>query len=586
LAIIVSPSEPIVHEDLDGRRRVPPRAKHHPVLAALFALASARCGGASRPDAAARMDASADDASALADTIAGDSAEVAASDASAQDVPLVPFDAAVPAARVAIPTFGYEPGRSAANRGEGVLSVAALRDGRLGRDPGFAPALDGDVYAQPLYLPALTVAGAAHDTLFVVTQANSVFALDASTGATLWRTNLGTPVPRRSQPCGNIDPQTGILGTPAIDRAAGTLYAVAFTTPDVGATKVYAIHALEVSTGAERAGYPQPIAPPATNGVSFDPNPTGERGAMAVVDGRIYVPFGGLSGDCGSYHGWVVGIDAAAPTHQTAFATPGRGSGIWAPGGVASDGAALYVATGNGFDATSLGEHVLRLGAGALGPTTGLSAAEFFTPSDRASLDSGDADLGSIAPVVLPDHAGSSTPHLLFQAGKAGVGYLLNRDDLGGLGSGDGSHGEGLYSMPLFAGGMYGSSAAWSDGTDVYVFVPGAFTRAAPCTGANGVMALRLGRGTSGASTLQPAWCTASLTNATPAVSSNGDRDGVLWVTQGLTTTFRAYSIADGTALLTATDAPTIRKWVPPVVADGRVYITGTQTIAMYRLLR
>ena len=534
---------------------------------AIFGFASAAllaaCTGTPPPDAG--MDV------VTADT--GPAGDGAVSDATG--------DAPNPSGRTAVTTFQFDRGRSGANRSETTLTIAAVTAG-FGRDMGFAPTLDGDVYAQPLYLPNITVMGAAHDTLFVATQANSIFALDALTGATLWTTSLGTPVSRTTQPCGNITPQTGVLGTPVIDAASGTLYAVSFALE--GSTKVFSINALEVATGAQRAGYPQPIRPPTNNGTAFDPNPTGERGASLLLDGRIYVPFGGLYGDCGNFHGWVVGIDTADPTHQTAWATPtpGRGSGIWAPGGISADPTGnIFAATGNGFTGASMGEYVVKLQSGTNGPTLATGPQNFFSPSDRLALDAMDQDIGSVAPLILPDHTGSATPHLAFQPGKVGVGYLVNREDLGGNSTGNGITGEAVYSQRIFSGGVYGSTATWSDGTNVYIFSPGSGTRSTPCTGSAGVMALRLGlTGTS--STFAPVWCTGSISNASPAISSNGNSDGILWVSGG-TNTLRAYNISDGTEIFAATDSPGVRKWSPPVIADGRVYVTTAQSVTMYR---
>ncbi len=477
---------------------------------------------------------------------------------------------------VAVVTYQFDGARTGANRAEHLLTPAAVGSGRFGRDPLFAPVLDGDVYAQPLYLPAAVSGAAGRDLLFVATQANSVFALDAATGATVWRAGLGVPVARATQPCGNISPTTGVLGTPVIDLGAATLYAVAFT--DQGGARVYTLHALDVGTGAPRAGYPVALHPPPSNGSTWDPDPMGERGALARVGATVYVPFGGLAGDCGLYHGWVVGIDTRAPTHQTAFATPGASSGIWAPGGVAADATGrLYVATGNGLTDTSMGEHVLRFGAG-LGAPDG-----FFTPSDQRTLDAADVDLGSVAPLVVPRLG------VLFQGGKAGVGYLLDPNALGGRGTGDGSRGEGLFSTRLFSGEILGAAAAWADATDVYLFVSGRGERAG-CAGTGGVEALRMAP--AGIHGFTTAWCSSSVPEANPpAVSSDGDEGAILWVAGATTVTsapsLRAYRIADGAEIWTAVgpDAPpSVRHWVPPVVSGGRVYVTGAASVALYDL--
>ncbi len=503
------------------------------------------------------------------------------------DVPVADVpgsDVVVVGPRTAVTQFQFDLQRTGANRTETSLTVAALRAGRFGRDTAFAPTFDAQIYAQPLYLPMLTTRGVTRDVLFVFTLNNTIYALDAASGAQLWNLNLGAPVPFGAQSCGNIRPTIGIVGTPVIDRATNTMYAVAFNS--VGGVKTFNLSAVDLTTGANRAGFPRALNPTAAGGLTLDTNATGERGALTFVNGRVYIPFGGLYGDCGLYHGWVLGIDPMTAAAPVAFATPGRGSGIWAVAGMSADGTGhLFTATGNGFTAGSQGEYVVRLGTAGAGPTFVNATTEYFTPSNRLALDAGDVDIGSVAPIVLPDHPGSSTPHLLFQSGKAGVGYLINRDNLGGTGTGTGTVREGVYSASLFGSGVYGASGAWSNGTDVYVFVPGRGTRAAPCTGTGGVMALRLALA-AGASTFQVAWCSAGFGNPSPpAISSNGNNDAILWVAGG--TSFRAYNVADGMEIYNAAGAdalPAVRQWTPIVVADGRVFVNTGDTIAMYRL--
>ena len=468
----------------------------------------------------------------------------------------------------AVTTFQFDRGRSGANRNETRLTVAAVQAG-FARVAAFAPDLDGDVYAQPLYLPGVAVGGARRDVLFVATQGNSMYALDAATGAEVWRTPLGTPVPRSMQQCGNIN-TIGVVSTGVIDPATNTLYAVAFTN-DGGLQ--FKLNALDVATGAQRAGYPVNISPPATGGSSFDARATGQRGALQFADGKVFVPFGGLYGDCGIYHGWVVGIDAANPAQQVAYATPGRGSGVWAVGGSAMDETGrLFVATGNstplgGHTPGSFGERVIRLGGGASGPTGSADNASFFEASDARMLDLQDLDIGSVSPVLLPPIAGA--PRLLWQGGKAGVSYLLNSENLGGTGS-------QIFQSRYFSGGNFGAGATWSNGTDTFVFAPGRGTRSG-CSGSGGVMALRVS-GTQ----FETAWCSATVSNPSPpAVSSNGNRDAILWVAGSAPASLRAIDVSNGMEIFSGAP-PSVRQWTPIVVADGRVYVTGARTVSLF----
>ncbi len=500
----------------------------------------------------------------------------------APDVPVVDrpttTDGGTPTSSSMVLSFGGEAQRTAAYRTETQLTPAALRGGRFGVDTSFSPRFDNALYGQPLYMAGLTIGGARHDVLFVATQGNTVYAVDALTGAELWRSSLGATVSRSSLLCGNIS-TIGVTSTPVIDPATRTLYAVSFTNE---ASLRFKINALDVTTGMQRSGYPAAIVPPMSNGSSFDERVTGQRGAIGFRDGRVYVPFGGLYGDCGIYHGWVVSIDASNPSAQTAFATPGRGSGIWAPGGFAMDGTGrIFAATGNstplgGSTPGSLGEYVLRIATGSSGPTFAMgSNSDGFSPSDARTLDLQDLDIGSVAPVLLP----SATPRLI-QAGKAGTVYLLDPNNLGGS--------TPVSSTRVCAGGVFGAMAAWSNGTDTYAFVPVRGTRAG-CSGSNGVVTLRL---SADGSSFTTAWCSGSVAASNPpAVSSNGNSDAVLWVTGastglGSAPVLRAYEVSTGMELYANSEPPPagVRQWVPPVVADGRVYVTGATSISMYRL--
>ena len=180
----------------------------------------------------------------------------------------------------------------------------------LTRDLNFNGAISGNVYAQPLYIEG----GANGPMIIAVTESNNVYALSATTGTVIWQRNLGTPVPRANLQCGNIDP-VGITGTPAVDLASRALFFDAMTTPDGGATKIHFIYSLNVDTGATNAGWPVDVGATAIyNGITFTAAVQEERGALALVNGIVYVSYSGFVGDCGNYHGWVVGIPINNPS--------------------------------------------------------------------------------------------------------------------------------------------------------------------------------------------------------------------------------------------------------------------------------
>jgi outer membrane protein assembly factor BamB len=258
----------------------------------------------------------------------------------------------------------------------------------------FARRLDGQVYGQPL------IAGG---RVYVATENNSVYAFTTG-GRQVFRRNFGRPVPKGDLPCGNIDP-TGITGTPAI--AGNRIYAVTYQR----AGHKHVLVALDTSSGAARMR--KRVDPP-------NPIVQQERGALLVDHGRVYVPYGGLDGDCGPYHGYLVSVTTRGGGRRT-FRTPSGEAGIWSPGGESEErDGSLLATTGNGSGpGFGLANSVVRLS-----PT--LSRRGFWAPADWADLSGSDTDVGSISPLPLPGGG-------VFQSGKNGVGYVLG-PRLGGVG--------------------------------------------------------------------------------------------------------------------------------------------------------
>jgi hypothetical protein len=462
----------------------------------------------------------------------------------------------------------------------------------------WATPVDGEIYAEPLVVPGVALLGRVRTVVYAVTEQDRIYALDAADGKTLWGpVSLGAPVPRSSLPCGDIDP-VGITSTPVLDPGAGTLYVVGLTTPDGGRTKIYKAAALDLKSGAMRPGWPVEIAPPASSGFRFDAGVQQQRSALTLVHGVLYVPFGGYFGDCGDYHGWVVGVPTSAPRTQESYATPtGRMGAIWATGGLAADSAgALYAATGNS-DSTGkvdFGDSVIRLRTSPLRFSG--STRDYFTPSNFVSLNDTDTDLGSTAPLVLPDQSGSATPHLLFIAGKQGVGYLIDRDNMGGLSHGNGITGEGVYSRCVFGtcrGGRpetFSATAYWDGGSaGRMILVPGHGSQPAPCRGTGGVVALRLGTASgSHASTFDVAWCSPSMGNpGAPAVSSDGASDGLVWVVDHASSTLYALDARNGSEVYASKGADALgstHQFITPAIWDGRAYVGAGHDVVAYGL--
>jgi outer membrane protein assembly factor BamB len=357
----------------------------------------------------------------------------------------------------------------------GVLSVSSAKAGWVSQP------LDGKTYAEPL---------AFGGKVFVATENDSVYALDAQTGAVIWRTNLGTPVPGNSLPCGNINP-SGITGTPVIDPATGIIYVVAFEVP--------ANHSLvALNTGDGRVVFTRPADPPGA-----DPKVQQSRSALSLANGMVYWPFGGLWGDCGDYHGWVLGSRLDGTGSLVAYMVPsGREAGIWAPSGAVVDSSGnLFVATGNGASSTTFdhGDSVVKLS-----PT--LQEVGYFAPTNWSQLNRDDTDIGSVGPVVVNG--------LLFQSGKEGVGYLLNPGNLGGIGG-------QVYSSSVCSS-VFGGMAV--SGSIVFV----------PCT--DGLVAVNVS-----SSSFTVAWRGTGFQAGPPVVTGN-----IVWTLETSSGTLHGFDVKTG----------------------------------------
>jgi hypothetical protein len=295
-------------------------------------------------------------------------------------------------------------------------------------DENFHARIAGHVYAQPLYWRK---PGSGPSMLIVATGDNIVYALDAITGGEIWKRRLGKPVALSLLLCGNIDP-LGVTGTPVIDASTEALYLAAAV--DRASSPRYLVFALSLKDGSVLPGWPIDVADAlAAEQHRFISRDQGQRGALTIADGRLYIPFGGHFGDCGQYRGFVIGISLADRRKVRSWATRGRGAGIWAQGGISSDGKSLFVATGNTLDAStwSDGEAVFRL---SLDLHRSNNQRDFFAASDWLALDERDADLGGTNPLPLDVPGEGGNQALILALGKDGKAYLLDRNNLGGIG--------------------------------------------------------------------------------------------------------------------------------------------------------
>jgi hypothetical protein len=450
------------------------------------------------------------------------------------------------------------------------------------RDKTFNAPIQGPIYAQPLYVSS---GAGGKPTLIVVTERNAVVAVDGATGAQLWTKTLGTPVPRSQLPCGNIDP-LGITGTPVIDPNSRTIYVAAMTTPDGGKTKQHLIFALSLDDGSTRSGWPVSVSAMKYGGFSFNSSVQNQRGALVLNSGLLYVPYGGHWGDCGDYHGWVIAVPVTDPKNATAWATEARGGGVWAPGGIAGDGRSIFVATGNTFGARTWmgGEAIIRLG-----PEAKFSGnpADYFAPSDWKRLDDEDADIGGSGPVSV-DVPGATPSKLVVALGKNGVAYLLNRDDLGGIGKGNGIRGEGVQSNRVSSGEIINAAAAYTTASASYVVFEARGSGVGCPSRSGNLVALRIGA--SSPPSLTVAWCANNMGGGSPIVTTtDGRSEPIVW-TVGTESSNRLHGYDGETGeVLFAGGGPDeqmsrVQNFQTPIVVNGCIFVAANNQIYAFTI--
>ena len=472
------------------------------------------------------------------------------------------------------------PTRDAAYVDPLITQAAAMT---VHRDLSFNGSLTGQqIHAQPLYVNSGPNGAAA---FVVATEQNNIVVLDAEDGSTIWLKNLGAPVPGSSLLCGDIDP-LGITGTPVIDLSARVVFVDAMTTSDGGATKQHLIFALSLDDGSVIDGWPVDVNALSFGSLPFDSSVQNQRGALLLNAGVLYVPYGGHFGDCANYHGWVVAVPEFSPSAATAWATDGLKAGIWAVGGLTTDGNSIFAATGNTAGATDWmgGEAILRLG---LDGTFSHNPADFFTPSNWFTLDQGDLDLGGEAPLIV-DVPGATPAQLVVALGKSGVAHLLDRNNLGGIGTGDGVNGEGLFSTKVATeadpsrGRIRTAAAAYTTASGTYVVFSVSTTGATGfvCPGTPGdLVALRISA--SSPPTISVAWCADNHGRGAPIVTTtDGLSEPVVW-TIGAEGTNRLYAYNGETGDLlfdgggSAELMTFVQRFSTPIAVNGRIIVAA-----------
>ena len=513
----------------------------------------------------------------------------------------------------AVLTQHNDNNRSGANLQESLLTTNNVNTNLFGLV--FTRPVDDQVYAQPLVMTNVNIPGKGmHNIVIVATVNDSVYAFDADDGsvtAPYWHNSLIGPnarAPRNSDmtgACGgnyqDFSGNIGIVGTPVIDPASGTIYLVARTL-ESGNTFVQRLHALDVTTGVDRipptvigATYPGFGDGSMAGVLSFDPQRANQRPGLALANGLVYIAWSSHC-DWGPYHGWVIGYDTSTLRQVCVFNdTPnGYNGGIWMSGQAPAVDAAgnLYLSTGNGTVDTSgganRGESFLRLTPSG----TNLTMTSWFTPADWQVLENGDIDLGSGGLLLIPG------TNLLFGGGKEGIIYLVNADNMGGL-SGASTDTNIVQHFQVTTDELHGGPVWWDGpgGPFAYVWPSSVLLQQYRFNKASGQFSV-------------PAYARSSTAapNGQPGgiltISANGNQagSGIVWAVHQLTGDanqsvrpgiLHAYDAANvahelwNSEQLSARDGVgNFAKFVPPTVANGKVYLaTFSQRLNVYGLL-
>jgi len=506
-------------------------------------------------------------------------------------------------------TYHNDNARTGQNLNETELTTGNVNQAQFGKL--FSYPVDGQIYAQPLYVPSVSAPGQGiHNVVYVATEHDGVYAFDADGASTtpLWYDSFIDPargittVPSSDVGSPNISPEYGMTGTPVIDPVTGTLYVVARTKEVSGGIVNYVqrLHALAIATGEEQPGSPvviQASVPGHGNGtdghgnVPFDSLHNNSRSGLLLLNGAVYIVWAS-PGDVEPFHGWVMGYDARTLVQISVFNTSPNGSqgGIWQGGAApAADPAGnIFVMTGNGslsgrLGGSEFGQTFLQLanGKGAL------TVADFFMPFNAAILNSADTDLGSTGPLLLPDQP-TGPQHLLVGAGKEGKIYLVNRDNMGHFNSVDDSQIVQVIPNAVGEVGTLPAKGARS--------MPGYWQNQIYYVGYKDYpKAFRLLNGLISVTPVSQSTTFFNYPGAVPVVSSNGLTNGIVWASQ---------TIAGGPAILHAFDAANVArelynsngagsrdlpgtavKFAVPTVANGKVYVGTATELDVYGLL-
>jgi len=525
---------------------------------------------------------------------------------SSQQVQIAPtVPAPPPQTNTNVLTYHNDIARTGQNLTETVLTHANVNSSSFGKL--LSVPVDGKVDAQPLYVSQVVFAGqGTRSVVYAATEHDSVYTIDANTGEVLWRVSLlgAGESPSDDRGCSQVTPEIGITATPVIDLTAGphgTIYVVAMSKDDSG-NYHHRLHALDITTGQEEFAGPMDIAATypgsgdnSSNGqVVFDPKQYKARPGLLLLNGVVYTGWGSHC-DFRPYTGWLIGYERLTLKQVRVFnfAPEGSEAALWnSGGGIAADSVTgrIFVAVSNGTFDTNLdaksfpdkrdfGNAFVKLNT-ANGQ---LTLEDYWTMSNTVAESAQDQDLGSGGVILLPDlqNAAGQVTQLGTAAGKDGRLYVFNR---GNMGKFNPQNNNALYQeLPAALGGPVFASPAWFNGT-VYYGAVGDSIRAFSVNGA-----MLESQAVSSTDTLF------GYPGATPSISANGTSDAILWAVENANpAVLHAYDATNlAMELYNSKQANSSRdlfgpgnKFITPTIADGRVIVGTTNSVAIFGLIK
>jgi hypothetical protein len=506
-----------------------------------------------------------------------------------------------PPQRSGVFTHHNDNARTGANTAETTLTPANVNVQTFGRRATFP--VEGAIYAQPLYVPKVTVgASGLHNLVLVATEHDQAYAFDPDSQQMMWHRDFlgpsGTVTPLSQEDvnyCDAISPEVGITGTPVIDESTLTMYVVVVTKEIENGQPVFhqRLHALDLSTGDDKTTAID-ITDPGLPGIApFDPLLNLQRSALLLAGGRVYVAWASFCDAYGAmpYQGWLMAFDSGTLKRAGSWpAAPfGAAGGIWMSGGgpAADSGGNIFVGVGNGattapFGGSDYGSSVVRL---QWSPGDDLQVTDYFTAFDYQELNDMDLDLGTSSTVLLPLQSGEPHPRLLITASKDGTVYMLDRDNMGHFHQGNDS--QVVQSFAGEIGSNFGSLAFWND--TLYAAGSGDYPKAFHYDPTS--------------QQIDPIWRSAGSEflywpGATPTVSAAGNQNGILWLLLvagwegGEPAILQAFDATDLSKELYSSDMLPSRdqagpavKFTVPTVANGWVFVGASNELDLYGLL-